>query len=90
MNHAYPNSQTAVGDVARSLIVDSGAIHNSLVEIRERIMKIADSLHGGEPRGLSDKASAPEPVPYLRRNMDRTQDAIAQIEKELLRLESRL
>lgn len=81
----------ASAPTAKSLISDGVELVNRLSEVRIRISKLGDSLHGAEPRdvGLS-KNAAPEPIPNVRRNLDAMLAMLIGIEQELTRVESRV
>jgi hypothetical protein len=54
-------------------------------------MKLGDALHGSQPREAGSlKRAAPEPVPTVRRNLDRIHALVCDVDGELQRIEARL
>jgi hypothetical protein len=83
--------QTAERNPTPASLTEGGVNMNSrLREIRDRISKIADNIHGMSLKAAGEgKAEAP-PTNSLRRNLDVGFNYIDQIEAELHRLELNL
>lgn len=75
-------AQTAAPAAVSSLIKDGVQVADRLQEILGRVRNIADHLHGPHPRDASEKG-APEPVPSVRRNVDKANSLAELIEIEL-------
>ena len=58
-------------------------------EMLSRLIKIADSLHGGTPRP-ADINKNPQPTPSFRRELDVLHQILSECEGEIVRIESRL
>jgi len=85
-------AQEATANVpTQSLLDDSGRLIDRLSEIYGRLVKLGDALHGSQPR---DAGAPPpgkvEPAVTVRRNLDKMQNWMGDIEGELHRIESRL
>lgn len=87
----YENAQTAAKP-EQSLMSDHARLTDRLHEIRHRLEKLADSIHGPVPRSAEAKGQgpAPEPMPTIRRYTDKSHEACTGIEVELNRIENQL
>jgi hypothetical protein len=74
---------------APSLLGDTAELRQRLEQIRQRVSKVADSLHGPEPSPVG-KDLPPEPSPTVHRNLNHCHATASDIERELQRVESRL
>jgi|ERR1700690_81940 len=73
-----------------TLLKDSAGLHVSLQEIEKRIIELGNQLLGPEPRDLDGgKAGGPEPIPSVRRNLDKSQNTVHRIMDELQRIDAR-
>jgi hypothetical protein len=75
---------------AASLTEGGINLNARLCDIRDRINRIADSIHGGALKSASEGKGAPPPINSLRRNLDLAQTHIGEIEAELSRIENGL
>jgi len=83
--------QTANPVPATSLVTDGGHLIERLSEIHNRLVKLGDAMHGARPRDVGPPAGSKiEPVPTLRRNLDKAQSWVHDIEAELSRIETQL
>ncbi len=73
-----------------SLISDSAEVTKMLHDVLARISKVGDQLHGPEPRDAGVEKGAPEPIPTVRRNIDKAMQVLHRISDELSRVESRI
>lgn len=72
-----------------SLSDDGARLVGELSEIRGRLIKIADMLHGSTPRDASGK-DVPPPPNSVRRNIDSAFNVVSDISHELTRIEAGL
>lgn len=72
-----------------SLLSDSAAMFNSMIEIEKRLIGVGDQLLGPEPREAGG-AATPEPIPTVRRNLDNCDRMIGRINEAITRIESRV
>lgn len=76
-------SQTLIGD-ASGLVI-------RLLEISQKVKQLGDQLYGSEPRDTVNQAPQTlEPQPTMRRNLDKMNVLINQLENELTHIEARL
>ena len=87
---SFQNASANVPTPSSSLLVDGSNINERLLEIHDRLIKIGDMLHGVRPREAPAETKALESAPTLRRNLDRTQSCLTDIESEIARIEGRL
>lgn len=74
-----------------SLIQDVDHANDRLCEIRNRISRVADMLHGSQPSPVGNNKGNAEMVSRpLRLHLDDTQHLLAGIEQELSRVENNL
>lgn len=71
-----------------SLLADSANVFGSLVELRERLVKLGDHLLGTEPREAS-AGKEPEPITAVHRNILRAQQIVQECFEALARIEAR-
>jgi hypothetical protein len=87
MSYGTLSNQTEVAEKNTSMQAIDGLCQR-LAEIRARITKISTTLHGPSLKPLEGgKGNAPEPVPTLRRYLDRCHTLALEIEGELGSLE---
>lgn len=83
-------NETSTAPITKdSLLSASTSAIERLANIRERLAKIADTLHGPSPRPATDRPGQPE-ANSLRRNVDNTHQMINLIDNEIERIENRL
>jgi hypothetical protein len=82
---AYGEGQTAQAPTpVTSLVSDSGRIVERLQQIHGHLIDLGNKLHGSRPRDAI--AAAPnkiEPEPTVRRNLDKAESWLSDIENEL-------
>jgi len=86
---AYETAAQSTAAKALSLMDDTASICNRLSEIKQRLSKIADALHGPQPHDAGTKAELPSPN-NIRRNVDTAFSFIGNVEEEIARIEAKL
>jgi len=84
IGQAQAQTQTAT-----SLNGDLNRACGRVTEMLSRLVKIADQLHGGQPRP-PDINKIPSPTPSLRRELDLVHQLLSECESEITRIEGRL
>lgn len=71
-----------------SLMADSASLIEALMEIRQRLSKMADSLHGPIPQEVAGVGKQEPPVPNtVRRNIDTAMRLASSLSDEISRIE---
>lgn len=86
---SYADAQ-AKTDHPPSLIGDTASVNARLSEISARILKLADMLHGAEPKEVVQGMPPAAPPNSIRRNIDVAYELLNLIENTLTRIENRL
>lgn len=88
MNYSVSSPVTAVAPKEPSLMADASVIVDRLHNIEARLQKLSDYLYGPYPRDASS-ASVPEPMPSVRRHVDKMSSLLDSIDGALESIERR-